>query len=110
MWINTPSKTSSTCPIEEGVAPEGGLFSGPVRRRLSPDDDFFDAGNIQRAVLCKMSVFSLEGGDGGDMMDQDSATYLDGRSYNCRFNKCRATFSSLAKVSLALPLHVSTTP
>lgn len=90
--------------MEEGIDPVDGMLSGPVKRPLSPDDEFFDAGNIQRAVLCKMSVFSLESGcNYHAMSDGEDDSYLGTRSYQCRFNGCTSTFSSLAKVSSSCP-------
>lgn len=85
--------------MEKGISAADGVFSGAIKRKLLPDDEFFDAGNIQRAVLSKMSVFSLESGcNDGAMTDGEEDSYLNTVYYQCRFNGCKSTFSSLVKV------------
>lgn len=69
-----------------------GVYQGPVKRPRSADDDFFDAGNVQRALLCKLSVYSVE--DDSFMMLED-----DRLAYECMFKDCNAKFSSLRRVS-----------
>lgn len=79
----------------------GGIFVGPVRRRLSPDDEFFDLGNVQsyRALKSKMSVFALA--CGSEEMGWNDDLHLHERSYECMFEGCIAKFSSLSRVSFA---------
>lgn len=74
-----------------------GLYLGPVRRPLSADSEFFDAGNTARALLCKISVFALISGGDCDSMDFEDHQQ---QHYECMFRDCPATFSSLARVSL----------
>lgn len=74
-----------------------GVYMGPVRRPRNADDAFFDAGNVQRALLCKMSVFALERGrDAEEMMDLFED---DQPRYECKFQGCNAMFSSMKRVS-----------
>ncbi|CAM9366611.1 unnamed protein product, partial [Pylaiella littoralis] len=71
-----------------------GLYHGPVRRPLSADSEFFDAGNTARALLCKISVFALISGGDCDSMDFEDHQQ---QHYECMFRDCPATFSSLAR-------------
>lgn len=77
-----------------------GIFSGPVRRRLSPEDEFFDDGNVQRALLCKISVFVLlEQGRRGEEDTVNIGAEEDNQPvHKCTFPNCSATFSSLKRV------------
>lgn len=77
----------------------GGLFLGPVRRPLKADSDFFVAGNTNRELLCKISVFSIisAGCDAMDLAEHE-------QSYECMFQGCPATFSSFQRVSLDWPM------
>ena len=77
-----------------------GMYLGPVRRRLDADDDFFEAGNVQRALLCKLSVFRQEEEeeDGTAMM---AAFEDDQPRHECMFQGCGAYFSSLKRVSVS---------
>lgn len=81
-----------------------GIFSGPVRRRLSPEDEFFDDGNVQRALLCKISVFALlEQGQRDEKDTADRGTEEDNQPvHKCTFPNCAATFSSLKRVRPSL--------
>lgn len=86
-----------------------GIFSGPVRRRLSPEDEFFYDGNVQRALLCKISVFALlEQGrrDEGDLVDIGAEEDKQ-PAHSCTFPNCSATFSSLKRVRSSLGLENS---
>ncbi len=79
----------------------GGLFLGPVRRPLRADSEFFVAGNTNRELFCKISVFSIMSGGGGhDAMDLAEHQ----QSYACVFQGCSATFSSFQRVSLYRPV------
>ena len=79
------------------------MYVGPVRRRLGADDDFFEAGNVQRALLCKLSVFRQEEEEEEEEEEEDGtvmATSTDNRPrYECMFQDCNAKFSSLKRVS-----------
>lgn len=80
---------------DETPANPGSLYLGPVQRPLSADSEFFDAGNLNRALLCKINVFAIISG-GGDAMDFDDRQ----QTYECMFHGCSSTFSSLQRVSL----------
>lgn len=86
-----------------------GVLSGPVRRRLKPDDEFFDAGNVQRALLCKVSVFAVEFRSAWDDNNDEAGMQLEEeflqRSYECMFKGCPSTFSSLSRVSEMALFH-----
>lgn len=82
----------------EMTSNSGGLFLGPVRRPLKADSDFFVAGNTNRELLCKISVFSIMIGGGGGCDAMDLAEHQ--QSYACMFQDCSATFSSFQRVSL----------
>ena len=77
-----------------------GVFSGPVRRRLSPDDEFFEEGNVQRALLSKMSVFALlEEREQREDGLEDMETFGGHQTaYECTFHDCSTVFSSLKRV------------
>lgn len=80
---------------DETPTNRGGLYLGPVRRPLNADSEFFDAGNINRALLCKINVFAVISG-GGDAMD-----FHDQRqTFKCMFHGCSSTFSSLERVGV----------
>ncbi|CAN0103124.1 unnamed protein product [Ectocarpus sp. 12 AP-2014] len=70
----------------------GGLYLGPVLRPLSSDSEFFDEGNTNRALLCKLNVFAIMSG-GADAMD----LHEDQHQYECMFQDCTAIFSSLKR-------------
>ncbi|CAM9431648.1 unnamed protein product [Ectocarpus sp. 6 AP-2014] len=70
----------------------GGLYLGPVLRPLSSDSEFFDEGNTNRALLCKLNVFAIMSG-GADAMD----LHEDQHQFECMFQDCTATFSSLKR-------------
>ncbi|CAM9102580.1 unnamed protein product [Ectocarpus sp. 13 AM-2016] len=70
----------------------GGLYVGPVLRPLSSDSEFFDEGNTNRALLCKLNVFAIMS-LGADAMD----LHEDQHQYECMFQDCTATFSSLKR-------------
>lgn len=69
------------------------MYTGAVRRRLGADDDFFEAGNLQRALLCKLSVYREE------EEEEDIALGESQLRYECMFQGCGARFSSLKRVS-----------
>ncbi|CAM9463571.1 unnamed protein product, partial [Phaeothamnion confervicola] len=58
-----------------------GLFCEPFRRRLSPDDDLFAAGDVSRASNCKLSVFVEE-------REGETTADLVGRKFICGINGC----------------------
>eukprot|EP00903_Cladosiphon_okamuranus_P008012 g7729.t1 len=70
----------------------GGLYLGPVRRPRKADSEFFDAGNINRALLCKINVFAIIS-EGGDAMDFDDQP----QTFECMFHGCSSRFSSLQR-------------
>ncbi|CAM9848487.1 unnamed protein product, partial [Ectocarpus fasciculatus] len=70
----------------------GGLYLGPVLRPLSSDSEFFDEGNTNRALLCKLNVFAIMSG-GANAMD----FHEHGHQYECMIQDCTATFSSLKR-------------
>lgn len=78
-----------------------GLYLGPVPRPLNAENEFFDAGNINRALLCKINVFAIISG-GGDAMDFEDQQ----QSYECMFQGCNSSFPSLRRVSLYWFSHV----
>lgn len=84
------------------------MYVGPVRRRLGADDDFFEAGNVQRALLCKLSVFRQD--EEEDSTAMMSAFEDDHPRYECMFQDCGAKFSSLKRVRVGVSLVLSVVP
>lgn len=76
----------------------GPLYPGPIRRPLSPDAEFFDEGNTNRALLCKINVFAIIA-RGGEFDEMDILDQQDQQRYECMFQGCTATFSSMKRVS-----------
>lgn len=85
-----------------------GMYVGPVRRRLGADDAFFEAGNVQRALLCKLSVFRQE--EEEDSTAMMSAFEDDQPRYECMFQDCGAKFSSLKRVRVGVSFALSVVP
>ncbi|CAM9296786.1 unnamed protein product [Scytosiphon promiscuus] len=72
------------------------LYLGPVRRPLSPDAEFFDEGNTNRALLCKINVFAIIA-RGGESDEMDVLDKQNQQRYDCMFQDCAASFSSLKR-------------
>ncbi|CAM9175380.1 unnamed protein product, partial [Hapterophycus canaliculatus] len=80
----------------ETATNSGPLYLGPVRRKLSSDAEFFDEGNTNRALLCKINVFAIIA-RGGEVDEMDILGQQDQQRYECMFQDCTASFSSLKR-------------
>lgn len=77
----------------DDCSPATRILSGPVRRTYGSDDEFFGAGNVQRALLTKMaSVVAAEEFD-------DDNSGVDVAKFECTAVGCDARFSSLRRAS-----------
>jgi hypothetical protein len=68
-----------------------GLHIAPFKTRRNPGDPFFDAGNVARALLCKLSVFFSE--------DEAlaSSNITSRATFTCGVGGCAAEFSNTSR-------------